>query len=405
MEVLTFMTKKRRCLLAITSLFLAFTLFYISIPHNNVAVNAAYIDPATDATVQSLENKINNVEKKLSNLQYSINNTKNSITKEQANKDYIDECLALVGEDIELSKQLIEAYDNAIVAKQAEIAQREADIREKYELFGEWIKAFYVNGDVSYLQMLFGTDDIKDMLSTTEYIAEIMEANNEMMDRLEEEVVELRREKGRLDIYRSEQVATRTSLEAQEANYAELARQSANYLNELRSDRQAYEAEYKRMLAEEEKLNKQLEEELERIAKQNAVYVGGDLIWPCELKFKRISSYYGYRDIGYGQEWHSGIDIPANYGSNIYAANAGKVIKATKHSSYGYYVLIDHGGGRATLYAHNSKLLVTEGQTVTQGQVIALAGSTGRSTGNHCHFEVRINGKQVNPLDYISAPK
>jgi murein DD-endopeptidase MepM/ murein hydrolase activator NlpD len=118
----------------------------------------------------------------------------------------------------------------------------------------------------------------------------------------------------------------------------------------------------------------------------------------AETQYNRISSDYGYR----GSEFHLGIDIPAAYGSNVYAANGGKVIKATYHYSYGNYILIDHGGGQATLYAHNSKLLVSEGDTVSKGDVIALAGSTGASTGNHIHFEVRINGVTTDPKKYVS---
>ena len=108
------------------------------------------------------------------------------------------------------------------------------------------------------------------------------------------------------------------------------------------------------------------------------------------------------------QDFHTGIDIGAAYGTNILAANSGKVITAAYHWAYGYYVMIDHGGGIVTLYAHSSKLLVTVGQMVSRGQVIALVGSTGMSTGAHLHFEVRTNRNgtvtRQNPLNYVSKP-
>ena len=118
-----------------------------------------------------------------------------------------------------------------------------------------------------------------------------------------------------------------------------------------------------------------------------------------------MSSYFGWRKLNGRDDFHNAIDIPCDYGTDVWAANAGKVIKAEWHSSYGYYVVVDHGGGQTTLYAHNSRLVVKAGDTVQQGQVIAKAGATGSAWGVHCHFEVRINGKATNPLDgYVSIP-
>ena len=113
--------------------------------------------------------------------------------------------------------------------------------------------------------------------------------------------------------------------------------------------------------------------------------------------YTRVSSRYGYRSSGF----HGGVDLAAPGGSPILAARAGKVLTATYHYSYGNYVIVDHGGGISTLYAHASKLLVKKGQTVKKGQQIAKVGTTGNSTGNHLHFEVRINGKRTNPEPYI----
>jgi murein DD-endopeptidase MepM/ murein hydrolase activator NlpD len=131
-------------------------------------------------------------------------------------------------------------------------------------------------------------------------------------------------------------------------------------------------------------------------------YVGGVLGWPAPSS-KRITSYFGYRThpILKVKKLHTGIDIGVPSGHDIVAANAGKVIKAAWNNSYGYMIMIDHGGGIVTLYAHNSKLLVKTGDIVKKGQVIALSGSTGMSTGPHLHFEVRVNGEYKNPLDYL----
>lgn len=136
-------------------------------------------------------------------------------------------------------------------------------------------------------------------------------------------------------------------------------------------------------------------------------YVGGEFLWPVDTVYAKISSLYGYRPNPFTgkQELHNGIDIPCDYGAAVYAGNSGTVIVAGYHYSYGNYVVIDHGGGISTLYAHNSKLLVNVGDVVTRGQQIAKAGSTGDSQGNHCHFSVRVDGYPTNPLSgYITQP-
>ena len=132
----------------------------------------------------------------------------------------------------------------------------------------------------------------------------------------------------------------------------------------------------------------------------------GELMWAVESKYSYISSYFGYRisPITGKREHHNGIDIPADYGANVYAALAGTVITAQYGGSYGNYIIIEHGEGITTLYAHNSSLLKKVGDEVLQGEAIAKIGSTGDSTGNHCHFEYRIDDVPQNPLDYVIQP-
>lgn len=132
----------------------------------------------------------------------------------------------------------------------------------------------------------------------------------------------------------------------------------------------------------------------------------GELIWAVDKKYSYISSYFGKRisPITGKEENHRGIDIPADYGTNVYAALDGTVITAEYHNSFGNYIAIEHGEGMTTLYAHNSSLLKKVGDKVLQGEAIAKVGSTGDSNGNHCHFEVMINGVLQNPLDYVIPP-
>ena len=171
------------------------------------------------------------------------------------------------------------------------------------------------------------------------------------------------------------------------------------------SDIAQTQEELDKMEAEAEALNEQIRREAEANAANNddvVYYNGGQMQWPAPA-YTRISCYFGWRThpITGRKNYHGGTDLAAPGGSPILAAESGTVIIAARHWSYGNYVVIDHGGGLATLYAHSSKLLVSKGQHVERGQKIALVGTTGSSTGNHLHFEVRKNGVRVNGLPYI----
>ena len=154
-------------------------------------------------------------------------------------------------------------------------------------------------------------------------------------------------------------------------------------------------------------LEKEAEEERKRQEALAEAIRKQSYLWPLPSSFVDLSYEYGIRtlsELGYYNKMHYGIDIPAYRGTDIYASKAGKVLIAKYHTSYGYYVLLDHGNGYNTLYAHASKLYVKEGEYVEQGAVIAAVGTTGSSTGNHLHFELRVNGEKVDPMKYLKKP-
>ncbi|MBR5518347.1 MAG: M23 family metallopeptidase, partial [Clostridia bacterium] len=170
-------------------------------------------------------------------------------------------------------------------------------------------------------------------------------------------------------------------------------------IQKIEDSQSALEAQLKEIEAEEAAVRAQIA----RLANGGTTYTGGAMLWPTP-SCKIITSKYGWRlhpVLGY-EKLHTGVDIGAGYNANIIAASSGKVITATYNSAYGNYVVIDHGGGVCTLYAHQSSIAVSVGQTVSAGQVIGYVGSTGYSTGPHLHFEVIINGSTVDPLGYIS---
>ncbi|MBQ3125703.1 MAG: peptidoglycan DD-metalloendopeptidase family protein, partial [Clostridia bacterium] len=198
----------------------------------------------------------------------------------------------------------------------------------------------------------------------------------------------------------------KTRLEETKAELDKQQSDNQSYLASLSTTIAADSAAQQKLTAEENKVNEEMEAYIRELqAKANAAYVGGEFRWPVDVSWKRISSYFGWRVLWGVNDYHRGIDIPANAWSNIYASNGGTVIKAEYHWSYGNYVIIDHGGGKSTLYAHANQLNVKVGQKVNQGDIIAKVGTTGNSSGNHLHFEVRLNGECKNPLDYVTQPK
>ncbi len=391
-----FYKQRKSRLFILTVLFISISLIMTAAPAGYFNITAK----VDESDVRNIETQLANIENKLSKLENDINNTDSTLQTQMQEKTYIDTKLTLVGSSIEYAVSLVNAYSSQIAAKEHEIAVMEEKIANKYNEFVEWIKLTSENGDVSYLRMILETDNFTDFLSNTERIANIIEYQNRLMKELDIALAKLQQDKEALIIYKTGQETTKATLEQQKTKMADLAVKSANYISDLQKNRTQLEAQKLESERQMELLNQELIVLLEKIAQQNAVYIGGTYMWPAQSDYTRISSGYGYR----GREFHYAIDIPVGYGTDIYASNGGKIIRSTYHYSYGNYVLIDHGGGQATLYAHLSKLRVSEGDMVSQGDVIGLGGSTGYSTGNHLHFEVRINGAPVNPLDYVSAP-
>ena len=277
-----------------------------------------------------------------------------------------------------------------------EIEEKEKEIAVQNSALNERLRAMYENGSVGLLTVLFGSASMSAFLTNMEMAKRIHESDANMLASMREQYAQLDETKERLQTLKenlltqqANAIAKKAELEAQKVDLDEKKSQVSADLKEL-------EASLKAMKTEADALSAQI-----RALQGDTSYSGGTMLWPSAAS-KYISSPFGNRILFGVKEFHTGIDIAAALGTNILAANSGTVIKAGYNNSYGYMVMIDHGGGIVTLYAHSSKLLVKTGDVVGRGQVIALVGSTGRSTGPHLHFEVRVNGEYKNPLNYVS---
>ena len=274
------------------------------------------------------------------------------------------------------------------------------------------IKFMYEKGDTFYLELLFTAGGFADMTNKADYIESLSRYDRNKLEEYvaTKELVQLCKEE--LEAEKEVLAEAKTAVEEEEANVSALINQKEQQIKTVTSDISTKEAaikEYEAMIAQENAeiaaLEKAVAEERARLEAENAqarVYNGGMFAWPCP-GYKRISDDYGNRmhPILGVQKFHNGLDMAAAGGTAILAAYDGDVVGAAYNNSMGNYIMIDHGSGLYTIYMHCSALYVSKGQTVTKGQKIAAVGSTGRSTGNHLHFSVRLNGNYVNPWNYL----
>ena len=299
-------------------------------------------------------------------------------------------------------------YDQLIAEKTAELEQAEADEKAQFDLFCRRMRHMEEQGETSYWSILFTSGDFSELLDNYMMIEEIIQYDNQVIDSL---------------VALQEKVANdRTVLEEAQAEQEEAKARQMAAQDELK----AQEDEVDKLIAEisaQEDLLEEMEEELNKAAKaldaqikakerEYAAQVANvpsesGYLWPLPGGYNTISSLAGGRihPVTGKPGNHAGIDIPAPSGTNIYAAKSGVVIHAAKGTgsswSYGNYVIVSHSDGTSTLYAHMSRIGCKEGQTVKQGDVVGYVGTTGRSTGNHLHFEVRSGSTRKDPVNYF----
>lgn len=359
----------------------------------------------TDSKVQSYEAQIAKLNQQMETLQSQISSAKSDIDKTIAQKEKIDAELNILIQKIDITNALVAELTANIETKNGEISDSEIEYQKKYEIFKERLRVAHEDGKISYIAMLFGAESISDFLSRVDRVGAMLEYDTKVMSELKTEKSNLESAKTVYEEQKKAQEEYLSLLKEDEAALEAKKDEAATYYAKLQSNKEYYITLYEKQLAAEEQLQKELQaylKELER--QQNNKFVGGTFMWPVPLSYTRVSSPYGSRPNPFTgkPEFHNGIDIPAGYGTDIYASNSGTVTIATSHWSYGNYIMVDHGGGYATLYAHCSKLLVSKGDKVKKGDVIAKVGSTGSSTGNHLHFSLYESSAHTDPMKFFS---
>lgn len=309
-------------------------------------------------------------------------------------------------------------YETIVILEETEVALEQAreEKDEHFERFKTRLRVMYIHGPVGYLEVVLQATSFNDFLTRLEHMNSIARSDREMTTRLQEaeEMVEEMLE----NTFRYKtHISSLQVLQADRIMDLEFAlEQKYNFMSMLEADAHQHEAAIRRLeqadrdityqiqaaRAEEERRRREAQEAARRAQMPVVQPRGGTMQWPVPGHF-RVTSGYGNRIHPFSRrrEFHTGVDIGAPMGANIVAAESGTVIISGWNGGFGHTVVIDHGGGLSTLYAHNSRNLVQVGDWVNRGDVIARIGSTGVSTGPHLHFEVRHHGRHVNPNPYL----
>ncbi len=356
-------------------------------------------------TVSSLEDRYEELEKQLTKLQGEMKKTQNEKSQQLQYKNQIDSEIHLVEQQIENLNSQVTALNNDIAKNEKLLSEKEDEISENDELFKARLRAMYMAGETSVWEVLLGSKSFSDFIKNAEYMKRLAQSDQELMARLDQDKKSIIAAKQVIEQSKIKLEANKTTLNSKKISLNAKYAESQKLLNELVKDENSLKQQQIKINKEMEQIDEEIRKMLEA-NKSEEEFVGGQFGWPVP-NYSTITSKFGWRTL-YGQKnWHTGIDISgANIlGKPIVASNAGTVIKAVTtyvpKKGYGKYVMIDHGGGYTTMYAHCTSLAVKVGQTVTRGQTIAYVGSTGNSTGPHLHFGIYINGKEVDPLGYL----
>lgn len=372
----------------------------------------AYADDLDDQ-VQDLQGQIDSSRLEQENWQQVIEDVSAKLKQIQADLDTANARLQSI--------QTKQAEINAQIAQtQNEIVKMEAYLKTRQDVLNRRVRAIYMHGQLNYLEVILGANSFSDFANRVELLKRVIRSDYNLIleiqkqkAAIEAKKAQLEEDKRQLDALAAEAEKTRQEiakkkaeqqkvLDAAKSNKAAAAQMEQDLNAQLASVRNLIQqrlaaAEAARQAAQQQAAS---DDEGGGGSDDNYVQGTGAMGWPCSGP---ITSPFGYRThpIFGTTIFHAGIDIGVDYGTPIHAADSGVVVYSGWISGYGNAVIIDHGGGISTLYGHNQSLAVSEGQSVSKGSVIAYAGSTGNSTGPHCHFEVDVNGSPVNPMGYL----
>ncbi len=380
-------------------------------------VSAAGLSSVTSESIREKENQISQMKNEKDTLKGGLSNLKEIKKDLEKQKNNLKEYVRQLDNSLALIEKNIDDLNNRIEVKEGEIRQAQADLEaalEREEMQKEStlasIRLMYETGTPSVVDMLLESKGLGDFLNRADYVEKVYAYGHRMWEnyKVAREYVELCKEG--LELEKEILDETKASVEIEQKNLEELIEQKNHdiiaYETDINNKEKAIREYEEEIRAQEEEIKlleaAVAEEKKKLLASMVLKYDGGMFKFPL-ASYTRISDEYGMRihpTLGV-EQFHNGVDFASTKGTAIYAAYDGKVVAATYSATMGNYVMIDHGSGLYTIYMHASMLYVKKDEVVVKGDTIAAVGSTGRSTGNHLHFSVRLNGAYVSPWEYL----
>lgn len=367
-------------------------------------------EAVTQADIDALKSDAKDLAQDKKNIQAQIDKLSSDISTTMERKRLLDGQISLTEQEIGNKEEEIATYEELIAQTAAELADAEAREAAQYELFCKRVRAMEEQGKVEYWSVLFRASSFSDLLGRLDVINEIMEYDQRVIDDLKtlQDITAAKKEE--LEGQKAASEEAKAELEEKKRDL-DSQRDKANALvAKLQQQKQDQEDAMDDLSAEEEQVQARIKALIKKMEEEEAARRAaagqsgptsnpGGYIWPVSSRY--VTSTVGGRESpgGIGSTNHKGTDIGrVGYNSSVYAAKAGQVIISEYSSSYGNYVVLYHGAGNTTLYAHMSSRKVSVGQQVKQGDVLGVTGSTGHSTGPHLHFEVKENNTIINPI-------
>lgn len=361
--------------------------------------------PIFAADVNELQNQKSEIQEQLNQTNEELNNVNEDLTENLRQVEKLDL-------NIKTNEESLIELNDEIIKIQNEVSKVEKDLEDatiiyvkQKQLLDERLIEIYEAGDTNYLEIVLGAKSISDFFATYYIVSELTSYDIELLEFVENKKKEIEQNKSKIE-------EQKKSLDNKQKNLAktEIALSNArvlrqNYITKLSQEEQDLQAKIDEYNAQINLIENEIRS-LAKVVNFGEDYSGGPMQWPIP-GHTHITSNYGMRvhPITGVYKLHTGVDISASMGTEFKAIANGVVVKAEYNSAYGNMVIIDHGGGVQTLYAHGSEIVAKLGQVVNAGDTVLKVGSTGYSTGPHAHFEVRINGSPANPLDYVSKPE
>ena len=406
-----FFMKHQKTILAVLALLLALLML---LPTVSMIFTSTADAAVSQKDIDKLKDQASKLERDRKNLNSQLNALKGDLNNAYNRKKLVEQEINVVNEMISNTENLIAQYNQLIAQEEVNLANAQQAESTHFENFCQRVRIMEEQGTVTYWQILFNAADFTDLLDRAMMISETVEYDNAVMAALEQARKDVETVKANLETARTEQVSAKAILDTQKAELAAKETEIKALLRTLEAEKREFESDIHELDAQIEAMDaqiakKQKELEAQIAASKVQINYGSGYMWPLDGCYV-ITSLFGPRNHPITGKYsnHGGTDVRAGYGTKIKAARGGVVMTSEYHWSYGNYVVVVHDNGTSTLYAHMSKRAVKEGQTVTQGQVVGYVGSTGSSTGNHLHYEIRVTQadgtvKRVDALNYYKG--